>query len=532
MRNLLTLALIVALSFAHAQNKDVTLLGQLSYNSGINDVWGWADTANNKEYALVGVQNGLSVVDVTNASNPQQVQFFQGASSIWRDMKTWDHYAYTVHDSYSGTSSGIFIVDMNTITSQFPSKTNFFPQVSLAGTTTTFNRAHNIYIDENGVLYLFGSNIGNGGALMFDLATDPMNPTYLGVFDQVYLHDGVARGDTLWGAAINQGYFNVVDVSSKSNPSVWSTQTTPLNFCHNIWFSDDNKRVFTTDERSGAYIGEYDVSDLSNITKLSQLRTSFGNDVIPHNAHFHNNFLVNSYYTAGLQILDVSVPGIMLETAYYDTSPFSGNGFTGAWGAYPYLPSGNILVSDREQGLFVLSSTYPRGSYFQARVVDSLSQNTLAGASVDFLSGSISGQTDITGLFRDGQVQNGSFSVEVKKAGYFDKTIQVQMQAGLMLDTVVELVPLNFSVNEFSSLNGIELFPNPATGQVTLTNIKAGIDKLSFSLIDITGAVKNSGELSVNSGQVNLSILEAPGYYVLQLIYENEAPVNLKLSIR
>lgn len=532
MKKLLTLLLIAACSATYAQNKDVTLLGQLSYNPKINDVWGWADTANNKEYALVGVQNGLSVVDVTNASNPQQIQFFQGASSIWRDMKTWSHYAYTVHDNFSGNSSGIFILDLSTITNQFPSKTNFFPQVSINGTNETYSRAHNIYIDENGVLYVFGCNIGNGGALMFDVATNPMSPIYLGVFDNVYLHDGVARGDTLWGAAINQGYFNVVDVSNKSNPAVWATQTTPLNFCHNLWFSDDNKRVFTTDERSGAYIGEYDVSDLNNISKLSQLRTSFGNDVIPHNAHFHNNFLVNSYYTAGLQILDVSVPGIMLETAYYDTSPFSGTGFSGAWGAYPYLPSGNILVTDREQGLFVLSSSYPRGSYFQAQVVDTLNGNALAGAAVDFMGGNISGQTDITGKYLDGQVQSGTFPVEIKKAGYFDKTIQVNLQAGVVLDTIIELVPLNFSVNNYSSLNGLSLYPNPADDYVKITNLNTGIRKLNYQLLDLSGAVLQSGEMKVNAGEALLPVQEQAGYYVLQLLYNGEAPVNLKLSIK
>jgi hypothetical protein len=34
--------------------------------------------------------------------------------------------------------------------------------------------------------------------------------------------------------------------------------------------------------------------------------------------------------------------------------PYPSPAYQGAWGAYPYLPSGNILVSDMQNGLFVL----------------------------------------------------------------------------------------------------------------------------------------------------------------------------------
>ena len=34
---------------------------------------------------------------------------------------------------------------------------------------------------------------------------------------------------------------------------------------------------------------------------------------------------------------------------------FEANGFQGAWSVYPYLPSGTIIVSDINSGLFILS---------------------------------------------------------------------------------------------------------------------------------------------------------------------------------
>ena len=77
-----------------------------------------------------------------------------------------------------------------------------------------------------------------------------MNPTIAGIFDDYYLHDGMVRGDTLWGSAIYAGVFSVIDVSDKSNPSIMSSYPTSCQFTHNAWISDDNNYLFTTDETS------------------------------------------------------------------------------------------------------------------------------------------------------------------------------------------------------------------------------------------------------------------------------------------
>lgn len=505
--------------FGHAQDSlDMQLLGRFGYTQTINDVWGWADTANNKEYALVGVQNGLSIVDVTNPRSPMQTNFFSGASSIWRDMKTFGNYAYTVHDVHSGTSNGIFIVDMTTINNQFPATFTRNPLIQTpSGNFEMLLRAHNIYIDEQGYLYLFGSNIAQGGALIFDLNPDPTNPTYLGMYNDHYLHDGVARGDTLWGAAINAGFFVAVNVSNPASPAAYSfTQQTPFSFTHNIWFSDDNQRVFTTDERSGAFIGEYDVSDFSNVSELSRIRTSFGTDVIPHNVHFYNNFLVNSYYTAGVQILDVSEPGIMVETGFYDTSPDSGDGFGGCWGAYPYLPSGNILATDRQRGLFVLSSDYTRASFLNVTVIDSLSQQTLINANVSLLGGDISGRTNIFGNYKDGQAASGTFDCVVSKMGYRNDTVTVSLSPGTVQNIQVAMLPANIALDEMGPLRSLEIYPNPISkqeSQLKLSYWSEDLEGSNYQIMDMNGRVLSSGSLdseriNLNRGQLDSGIYQ------------------------
>jgi choice-of-anchor B domain-containing protein len=527
----LALIFFSALGLKAQDSLDVQKLGQLSYTQTINDVWAWVDTASGKEYALVGVQNGLSIVDVTIPTNPVQSNFFPGASSTWRDMKTFGNYSYTVHDNYNGTSDGIFIVDMTTIGNQFPTFFRRNPVIQVGQTTGTLEKAHNLYIDENGYLYLFGANVGQGGALIFDLNTSPTNPTYVGAFDDFYLHDGVVRGDTLWGAAVLNGFFMPIDVSQKSQPTISATQSTPFNFTHNIWFSDDNQRVFTTDEKSGAFIAEYDVSDISNISETDRIITSFGTDVIPHNVHFHNNFLVNSYYTAGVQILDVSQPGIMIETGYYDTSPANGDGFSGCWGAYPYLPSGNILATDRQQGLFVLSSDYSRGCYFNATVIDSISRQNIIIADIEVLTTDMIGTTNIFGNFRSGQAQAGSFQVVVSKAGYLTDTFAISLTKGQMLNKQFALLPLGISTAEQDLLNSISIYPNPAHSVVRVDGFLGFGRTLKWSLTDLTGRLVQQGEL-LDSDNNEINFGEGlKGYYLLRL-NSDLAAKTFSLSIK
>jgi hypothetical protein len=66
-----------------------------------------------------------------------------------------------------------------------------------------------------------------------------------------------------------------------------------------------------------------------------------------------------SNYRRGLVVLDISNPAAPAaeEKLRFDTyieDPRDTAEFNGAWGTYPYLPSGTIAVSDIEGGLFLL----------------------------------------------------------------------------------------------------------------------------------------------------------------------------------
>ena len=347
-----------SLNMSKVAHYPVTQWGPLGASPFNNDIWGYRDSANNKEYALVGNRKGVLVVDVTNSSlGLVNKLWVPGVLSVWRDIKTWGNFAYAVHDHPTGTTetNGLMIINLDSLTYKYVR----LPVPLSNGGVDTLRRPHNLWIDEEGKLYAFGSNAGGGGAVIVDVASDPWNPVVIGNYSTYYLHDGFARNDTLYGAALWED-IQVIGVALPSQPVTFGSFDSPDHFAHNCWLSDDGNTLYTTDEVANGYVAAYNVNDLSNVDELFRHKVQPGTGLIPHNAHVDGDHLVTSYYTFGCHVLDVEFPELPVLAAYYDTSPqYSGTGYNGAWGAYPYLPSGRVLVNDIETGLWVLDPEYP-----------------------------------------------------------------------------------------------------------------------------------------------------------------------------
>jgi choice-of-anchor B domain-containing protein len=430
----------------------MNLLGSLAYPEELSDIWGYEDTLGN-EYAIVGVYNGVSVVDITNPANPNELWFFPGAGSIWRDMKTWNKHAYVTNES----DGGLFIIDLSNLPDTATPTT-----ASFTGNSFTFTSAHNLYIDENGVGYIFGANHGSGGAIFLDLTQDPLVPVELGLFDDYYIHDGMARGDTLWASHISNGFQSAIDVTSKSSPVMLSNWNTPNNFTHNCWISDDGNYIFTTDEKSGAYVASYDVSDINNVSELDRIQSNTGSGVIPHNTHYLDGFVITSYYRDGVTIHDVSRPGNMVEVGNYDSyTQGQGDGFNGDWGAYPWLSSGNIIISDIENGLFILGPNYVRACFLEGTITDQVSSNPIANATATILTTSASDDADISGFYATGVADSGTYQVVYAAPGYISDTVTTTLSNGVLTIVDVQLgslpaFSLTGQVLDFSTGDPIE----------------------------------------------------------------------------
>lgn len=483
------MAMLMSCILAFAQGS-LTFRSNIPYGFELSNIGGYVDGAGN-EYALVGTYQGLSIVNVNDPDNPFEAFAIAGVQSAWREVKTWQTYAYVTTEG----GNGLQIVDL----SNLPISVNQKLWTGTGAIAGQLDNIHALHI-EDGFAYLYGSNLFNGAAVIADLNADPWNPVYLGHTTGSYIHDGYVRNDTLFAGHIYDGEMRVWNCTNKANPVLLATQTTPGEFTHNTWLSTNSQYVFTTDEVNDSYLVSYDVSDLGNITELDRFQTTPGSGSIVHNTHIievgGGDYAVTSWYTDGVVITDVTLPDNMVQIARYDTyTQGSGGGFSGCWGVYPYLPSGTIVASDMDNGLYVLSPTYVRACYLEGIVTDSVSGAPLNNALVQIVSLSVSENSDITGEYKTGTSTAGTYTVQVSKAGYITKTITgVVLTNGVVTTLDVELSPISLIV---------------LTGQV----VEAGtLNPIPNALVQINNAQFQNSITTNGTGNFSISNF-VPGTY-------------------
>ena len=437
---------LAALLFSSAlfSQLNMTLAARVDYmalhNAELNDCWGYVDETG-KEYALVGTRKGTSVVDISNPSSPVEVAWFPGTESIWRDIQVWDDYAYVTTEA----DDGLLIIDL----SPLPASTTLPTQVYFGEIGSIFTSAHDIFIDSEGYAYICGANRGNGGMIILDVHTDPMHPAEVGEFDMWYCHDAFAQGDLLYGAHISDGFLSIIDITDRSNPVLLNTQITPNSFTHNVWVTSNDQYAVTTDEIAGAFLTLYDVSNPNNIQEVDRIRSSPGLNIIPHNAFIlADTLIVSSYYTDGITIHDMSRPHNLVEIASFDTNPLETGTFNGSWGAYAFLPSGLMLASDIEQGLFIIQPQIVPACYYEGLVRDASDLNALQDVTVTMSSDPQTDRSDINGQFAVGTVVPGTRTVTFYKVAYHPQTVTVNFVNGVLLTDTIDLVPIDpFNLN-------------------------------------------------------------------------------------
>lgn len=351
------------------ESENVVLLSRISlgdfgaqYTSG-NDSWGYTSPSG-REYALMGLNSATAFVEITNPRDPVIIATIPHPSSLWSDIKVYGHHAYVVNENFFG--GGLQVIDMQGIDDGV---------VTLANTVThggSLRRAHNLVVDEDsGYLYLCGANWPTSGLVAYSLA-DPANPVYVGAYSSVYVHDahvvtyttGPHAGRQIAYCSVGSYGIDIVDVTDKSNMfRVSRTTYSDLAYSHQGWVDVERQLFYHGDELDGDSVNVtttrvFDVSDLASPQYLGWFTS--GVDAIDHNQYLHEGFLFQANYRSGLRIFDtrddpVSPP----QTGWFDTYPDGlGTFFNGAWSNYPYFPSGTVIVSDIEGGLFVLDPTF------------------------------------------------------------------------------------------------------------------------------------------------------------------------------
>ena len=303
-----------------------------------------------REYAIVGSTEGTHIVDVTDSASAVEVHFLPGADGgnfvTHRDYHIHETVLYAVCDQGSST---LQIWDLASLPGA---------PVVLYDDDEFVERAHNVFVDDATLtLYLASSKSAalNTPLLALDV-NDPTQPTLVADLSPWIggCHDLYAWDDTVW--VNGSGVVRVLDM----NPTphlIGSLDDYPFQGGnHSGWWVPEKDVYVFADETHGSPLKVVDASDVTDLQVLSLLSSETADNAIPHNLMMRDDLVFVSYYHDGLQVFDVRDPANPQKVAWYDTYlPDHHNGFAGAWGVHSALPSGRVLISDVQSGLFVLT---------------------------------------------------------------------------------------------------------------------------------------------------------------------------------
>ncbi|MEL7485030.1 MAG: choice-of-anchor B family protein, partial [Planctomycetota bacterium] len=298
---------------------------------------------------------------------------FSSPTSLWRDVKVLGDFAYVVSEG----GGHIQIFELTDVDNGNVINRGF---TSFGGSSAT----HNIIVNEDsGFLYRVGGgndlglraySVGASG-----LPGNETQPVQSLTQNDLYVHDaqvvtydsGPYAGREI--AFLFSGFGNggsdtalrIYDVTDKSNIFQTGIVRYPGRaYCHQGWLSEDKKYIYMNDEldegatRSTTTMHIINVEDINNPQYVKAWTN--GNTARDHNLYVKGNFVYAANYRSGLRIHDISDPENPVEVAWIDTYPAddsstsANQGFDGAWSSYPYFPSGNVIISDIQQGLVIV----------------------------------------------------------------------------------------------------------------------------------------------------------------------------------
>ncbi|NNF58982.1 MAG: choice-of-anchor B family protein [Rhodothermaceae bacterium] len=375
--------------------ENITLLGRLPLaDMGVptnpstnlpyrgNDIWGWTDPQDGREYALVGNKSGVYFVEVseTDGLRPLGALPTETVATTWRDIKVYQNHAFAVADGAG--EHGMQVFDLTRLRGLEADPTRVYSADAVYRGTVSepVASAHNVAINEDtGFAYIVGAGSCAGGFHMVDLQ-NPLAPTFVGCFAaDGYTHDvhcvTYAGPDADYSGheicvGSNDDVTVIVDVTDKANPLLISRVFYPnTGYAHQGWFGPRH-RYFYADDESDELQGlvantrtlQFDFADLDAPFLASEFFHE--TEATDHNLYVDGDFIYLANNASGLRIIQILGMGptdALAATAYLDTYPEGdAAGFEGAWSSYPFFGEDKVVVSDRTRGLFVVQG--PNGT--------------------------------------------------------------------------------------------------------------------------------------------------------------------------
>ncbi|MEZ4738670.1 MAG: choice-of-anchor B family protein, partial [Flavobacteriales bacterium] len=349
-------------------------LSQLGAGSSVADLWGYTDPLTQKEYAIVGARTGTVFVDISTPTAPVRIgnlPAHNNVSNLWRDVEVSGTWCYVGSEA---AGHGLQVFDLTRLRNVANPPVTFTADAHYAG----FGNSHTIFADKGApYVYAVGTGTYSGGLHVVNVS-NPLAPTFAGAWssdgyiheNNVILYNGPDAAHVGKRISLNfhinaNDRVSFIDVTDPSDMAlIGNTAPYPgARLCHQGWVTADQRFLLMNDEGDeGSTAGNYNTrTHIFNIEDL-EAPTYAGffsgpNPSYDHNLYVHQDLVWQANYSSGLHILDaaqVASATLTLE-AWFDTYAANNNKhYDGAWGNYPYFASGVVIVSDYDQGLFIL----------------------------------------------------------------------------------------------------------------------------------------------------------------------------------
>ncbi|MFM2207934.1 MAG: hypothetical protein RL213_1909 [Bacteroidota bacterium] len=363
---LLLILLQVTAAFGQYASQDIALMSRFDdpavtaepvYGIRYQGCWGWTDPSDGREYGIIGSTAGTYIVEVTDPYQPVVRDYVAGLSQdrIWHEYKTYHNYLYIISD---GGGNTLQIADL----SYLPDSVHV-----VYDSNVIFDSGHTLYVDSN-LLYVASVSkptVPRSSMNVYSLA-NPVYPQLLRRLDTDYpainnVHDMYVHNDTVFASCGYDGlHIFKFNRATGHFQQLGSLTTYPdAGYNHSSFASRDHSVLYMCDEvPDGMAVKVIDITDLSSPTVVDTFATN--GLATPHNPYVIGDELYIAYYQDGVQAYDISQPQTPVPDGYFDThyqnptGTYPSPAYQGCWGVYTDLPSGHLLASDTQLGLFVL----------------------------------------------------------------------------------------------------------------------------------------------------------------------------------
>ena len=348
-------------------------LAQLGNVTSVADLWGWTDPQDGTEYAIVGTRTGTAFIDISTPTAPVRIgnlPAHNNVSNLWRDVEVSGNWCYVGSEA---SGHGLQIFDLTRLRNVANPPVTFTEDAHYAG----FGSSHTIFADKGApYVYAVGTGTYSGGLHVVNVS-NPLAPTFAGAWSadgyihesNVILYNGPDAAHVGKRISLNfhinaNDRVSFVDVTDPSDMSlIGNTAPYPgARLCHQGWVTPDHRYLLMNDEGDEGSPNNYNTR--THIFDIQDLEApvyhgffSGPNASYDHNLYIHQDLVWEANYSSGLHILDAALipSGTLSLEAYFDTYVTDNNKhYDGAWGNYPYFESGVVLVSDYDNGLFIL----------------------------------------------------------------------------------------------------------------------------------------------------------------------------------